>query len=72
MWRYTVWFPFDGTAVKPLLSPQTELGRELYTHAGDTGMWLDFPGETINLAGEPQYASVMADLHQRVLDYIQL
>ena len=71
-WRYTAWFPFNGSAVKPDLIPAAELGRELYTHAGDTGMWLDFPGETVNLVARPEYASVVGELHERVLEYITL
>ena len=53
-------------------APQTELGRELYDHRGDTGMWLDWPGEEINLAHDPRYESVITDLHKRVLEYIHL
>ena len=62
----------DGVAIRPELSPQTELGRELYDHRGDTGMWLDWPGEEINLAHDPRYESVVAELHKRVLEYIRL
>ena len=69
-WRYTAWFPFDKQAIRP----QTDgnLGRELYDHRGDTGMWLDWPGEEINLAHDPRYESVVAELHKRVLEYIRL
>ena len=62
----------DGVAIRPELAPQTELGRELYDHRGDTGMWLDWPGEEINLAHDPRYESVLAELHTRVLEYIRL
>ena len=62
----------DGVAIRPELAPQTELGRELYDHRGDTGMWLDWPGEEINLAHDPRYESVVAELHKRVLEYIRL
>eukprot|EP01052_Picozoa_sp_SAG31_P010535 SAG31_NODE_579_length_13948_cov_5.599105_12_plen_207_part_00 len=69
-WRYTAWFPFDGVA--PDTSTASELGRELYDHKGDTGMWIDFPGEAVNLVHDPQHASVAAELHQKILDYIRL
>ena len=71
-WRYTVWFPFDGETVTPILTPATELGRELYDHSGDRGMWLDWPGEEVNLARDPRYADVVAELHTRVLGYVRL
>ena len=71
-WRYTVWFPFDGATVTPILTPATELGRELYDHSGDSGMWLDWPGEEVNLARDPRYANVVEELHTRVLGYIRL
>lgn len=32
------------------------LGRELYSHVGDTSLWLDFPGENVNLAQEPAHS----------------
>ena len=71
-WRYTVWFPFDDVAIKPILAPATELGRELYTHAGNAGLWLNWPGENVNLVDDPAHAQLVASLHARVLDYIQL
>merc|ERR1711871_1154951 len=41
-WRYTAWFNFDNTTIRPALDEV--IGRELYDHHGDTGLWLDFPG----------------------------
>ena len=69
-WRYTCWFKFNGDAVQ--VEKNKVLGRELYTHAGDTGRWLDFPGENRNLINDARYADVVRQLHQKVLDYIQL
>lgn len=69
-WRYTAWFAFDDVAIVP--QKDQVLGRELYSHSGDTGLWLDFPGENINLVDDPKYESVVDALHQNVLDYIQL
>ena len=48
------------------------LGRELYDHRGDTGQWLDWPGENLNLVNRTEFAGVVTELHARVLDYIQL
>jgi arylsulfatase A-like enzyme len=77
-WRYTAWFKFDNaTAAYPgkhfgrvLISEV--LGRELYNHQGDTCKWLDFPGENNNLVDDTQYEGVVSDLHQRIIDYIQI
>ena len=68
-WRYTAWFPFDKQAIRP----QTDgnLGRELYDHRGDSGLWMDFP-ENRNLAGEPEHAAVVQELHAAILGYIRL
>src|SRR4051794_36210577 len=46
-WRYTSWFAFDQTLLVPIRDKV--LGRELYDHRGDTGLWLDYPGENKNL-----------------------
>jgi hypothetical protein len=48
------------------------LGRELYDHRGDGGKWLDWPGEGVNLVNRSEHQGVVAELHQRLLDYIQL
>lgn len=46
------------------------LGVELYDHRGDSGKWLDWPGENVNLANT--YAAVAKSLHEQILDYIQI
>ena len=69
-WRYTCWFAFDGESVS--VETDKVIGRELYTHAGDTGLWLDFPGENYNLVNETRYADVVDELHKKVLSYIQI
>ena len=73
-WRYTAWFAFDVLNMRPITdgSPGSNLGTELYDHRGDTGMWLDFPGEERNLVEDEEHKAVVAELHQKVLDYIQL
>ena len=72
-WRYTAWFAFDNITLVPLTDGgQHDLGRELYDHRGDTGLWLDFPGENVNVANHTEHRALVAQLHQRVLDYIQL
>ena len=71
-WRYTAWFAFDNTSIVPLTAPEHSLGAELYDHRGDSGLWLDWPGENRNLVSAPEHAAIVAELHQRVLDYIQL
>lgn len=68
-WRYTAWFGFDDDRLVP---NSTILGRELYGHRGDTGLWLDFPGETRNLADDQGYSTIAKALHERITEYIQL
>ena len=48
------------------------LGTELYSHRGDSGFDLDYAGEDVNVVNEAANAGVVAALHRRVLDYIQL
>jgi hypothetical protein len=48
------------------------LGTELYDHRGDTGMWLDWPGENRNLVNESAFGDIVQTLHQQLVDYIQL
>lgn len=69
-WRYTSWFAFDEVLVQPIID--NIIGRELYDHRGDTGLWIDFPGERVNLVHEKEHDAAVKSLHQRVLDYIQL
>ena len=71
-WRYTAWFKFDGVAVAPLTDGHHSLGRELYDHRGDTGLWMDWPGENINLVNQPEHSALVQELHQAILDYIRL
>jgi len=71
-WRYTAWFEFDPVRLVPKTEPEHILGRELYDHRGDTGMWLDYPGENLNLVQRDEHAELVKDLHQRVLGYIRL
>ena len=48
------------------------LGRELYDHRGDSGKWLDWPGENLNLVNHTAHAAVVEDLHNQLLEYIQI
>lgn len=69
-WRYTAWFAFDKVKIQPIVD--YVIGQELYDHRGDTGLWLDFPGESTNLVHLSEYAPMVRQLHKRVLDHIQL
>eukprot|EP00035_Acanthoeca_spectabilis_P036785 m.41683 g.41683 ORF g.41683 m.41683 type:complete len:652 (+) comp8246_c0_seq1:1293-3248(+) len=76
-WRYTAWFRFDNALAgwgphfgKVLLNES--LGVELYDHRGDTGKWLDWPGENVNLVNQSEHASVVEELHAKLVDFIQL
>lgn len=71
-WRYTAWFEFDDVAIAPITDGQHSLGNELYDHRGDTGLWMDWPGENINVVDRPEHAALVQELHQAVLDYIRL
>ena len=68
-WRYTAWFGFNDTCLVP---DKTILGKELYDHRGDSGLWLDFPGETHNLAGDERHSGLVDTLHKRIAAYVQL
>jgi hypothetical protein len=39
---------------------------------GDTGLWLDYPGENTNLVYHSEWQSLVQQLHSLLLDYIQL
>jgi arylsulfatase A-like enzyme len=69
-WRYTAWFGFDKVRIVPNTSDV--LGTELYDHRGDTGLYLDWAGENVNVVNDTANKDVATELHQRVLDYIQL
>ena len=76
-WRYTAWFRFDndtnraGNQFGRVLINES-LGTELYDHRGDTCMWLDWPGENLNLVNFTAHAATVKALHAQLLDYIQL
>lgn len=56
--RYTEWVSFNHSSFRPDWA--TVHGRELYMHANDT-----HGGENVNLAGQSQYATLVASLsHQ--------
>jgi hypothetical protein len=87
-WRYTAWWRFDHENARgpcndyeaPCAASgffggirlDESLGAELYDHRGDSGKWLDWPGENVNLVNYTEYASVVKELHGQLLDYIQL
>jgi iduronate 2-sulfatase len=82
-WRYTSWFRFEHRGARGPFGPASGnffgrvlvgeiLGRELYDHRGDTGKYLDWPGENINLVNYSQHAGVVEELHARLLEYIQI
>ena len=71
-WRYTCWFRFDKVRLVPITEDAGIIGRELYSHRGDTGLWLDFAGENRNLVDQPEHAELVGALHQRILNYIKL
>ena len=48
------------------------LGVELYDHRGDSGKYLDWPGENVNLVDRPEHAGLVKGLHARLLEYIRL
>ena len=41
----------------------------MITEVIHTGMWLDFPDEDRNLVEDEEHKGVVAELHQKVLDY---
>ena len=48
------------------------IGEVETREAFSAGKWLDWPGENVNLVNYTAYASVVEDLHAKLLDYIQL
>ena len=70
-WRFSQWWWFvsDNRTSKVLTSEP--LGVELYAHDGDRGD-VDWHGESVNLAGRPEHAGVVAELRRRLLEHIQL
>ena len=82
-WRYTSWFRFDHDGARGPHGPAEGnyfgrvlvdeiLGRELYDHRGDSGKYLDWPGENVNLVDRPEHAGLVKELHARLLEYIRL
>jgi hypothetical protein len=79
----TRWFHFDNTGARGPLAPANStffgrvlvdsiIGRELYDHRGDSGKYLDWTGENINLVNYTEHADVVIQLHQQLLAYIQI
>eukprot|EP00971_Amphidinium_carterae_P346656 6488248-Amphidinium_carterae.1 len=68
-WRYTAWFGVP----KGTLTPNTTdvFARELYSHTGDDGDF-DFGGEFFNVVADPKHKTIVAELHQMILEYIQV
>lgn len=60
-WRYTEWVVWNGTTQVPNWGVPL-LGAELYNHTGDDGTNFDAPYEVVNLAEEPGYAPLRAEL----------
>ena len=55
-----------------MTTPGSDVGRELYSHKADTGLWLEYPGEEVNLAFDPTNADIVQYLHKQVLEYNRL
>ena len=60
-WRYTEWPRWNGSALEPQWDAPL-VGAELYNHTGDDGTSFDGAFEAVNLAGDPAYAAVRAQL----------
>ena len=62
-WRYTEYFPFDpGSGVANWTTGST-VGVELYRHGtGDEEMRCTWEYETVNVAGDPKLAGVVAQM----------
>ena len=60
-WRYTEWLPWNGSALQPQWGAPL-VGAELYNHTGDAGTSFDGAFEVVNLASEPAYAGIRAQL----------
>ncbi len=59
------WFHWDGARLRARFQ-EPSVGRELYTHEGDTGD--DFGAfENENLVGEAQHAAEVAELRRMLL-----
>ena len=64
-WRYTKWLSWNGTAMAAEWDdPGAKVwGEELYDHRNDTGLDLDMPAESVNLAGKAEYAPLIRQLY---------
>lgn len=60
-WRYTEWPLWNGTALEPQWAHPL-VGAELYNHSGDDGRSFDGAFEVINLANDPAFADIRAQL----------
>jgi iduronate 2-sulfatase len=65
-WRLTEWYNWNGTSMKANFTTPPQWGVELYDHNGDDGTNFE-AWENVNLAGQPQYASVQAALHELLM-----
>jgi len=65
-WRYTEWVDYDNNTYVPNFNPHTSSVREveLYWHGGDAGYnWTSYENaQNGNVASQPQYADVVAQL----------
>eukprot|EP00035_Acanthoeca_spectabilis_P002611 m.88621 g.88621 ORF g.88621 m.88621 type:complete len:535 (+) comp11659_c0_seq1:23-1627(+) len=68
-WRCTYWFGFNKATIT--VNTEEVLGIELYDHRGDPGE-LDWAGEHVNVATNPENAAILSTLRAKILDYIQL
>ena len=59
-YRYTRWFPWNGTALRPVWGAPNASGfaamNELYDHLGDDGSSMDGDYENVNLLASPPVA----------------
>ena len=60
-WRYTEWALWNGSALAPQWDAPL-IGAELYNHTGDDGSSFDGAFEVLNLAEDPAYANIRAQL----------
>ena len=58
-WRYIEWRAWNGSALDAVWAPEGAFARELYDHAGDTGVWTDPNAfENVNLVETAPKATV--------------
>mmetsp|Transcript_24259 Transcript_24259/g.26951 ORF Transcript_24259/g.26951 Transcript_24259/m.26951 type:complete len:158 (+) Transcript_24259:1-474(+) len=63
-WRFTSWVAWDNTTMKVDWSKTA--ANELYDLRNDTGRNFDAPNYSLNVAGEPQYASMVAQFYEEL------